>query len=1020
MLSFLCLLLATSLTPGDHVKPRPEADLTTQSLTITDLRTENRSKPLGIDEATPRLSWRLESQERGIMQSAYQIQVATDRGDLQEGRRLIWDTGRVESDQSHLVAYAGPPLESRTRYYWRVRVWNEGGESSAWSDPAWWEMGLLDPSEWEARWIEPDWEADPSKPQPSPMLRRTFEVDGSVRSARLYATAHGVYEIHLNGRRVGDALFAPGWTSYHNRLQYQTYDLTELLAEGENAVGAILGDGWYRGYIGFDGSRNAYGEDVALLAQIEITYQDGRTAVAVATDEGWKATTGPIRMSDIYMGETYDARLEKDGWTTAAYDDGGWEGVRVVGHDMTNLIAQEGPDVRRIQTLRPKDIFTTPAGDLVVDIGQNLVGWIRIRAEGEPGTDITLRHAEVLDKHGNFYTDNLRAADQTTRYILKGGGEEVFEPHFTFQGFRYVAVDGYPGELSLDDLEAVVVHSDVEPTGHFESSNPLVNQLQHNIVWGQKGNFVDVPTDCPQRDERLGWTGDAQVFAPTAAYNMHVAGFFAKWLGDVAADQEADGRIPHVVPDVLNWGGATGWADAGVIVPWVMYRRYGDARILEDQYPSMKAWVEYMRGRAAQDDSPYIWNGDTHFGDWLAYNSDSPAYPGATTSTDLIATAYFAYSAGLTADAAAMLGNEQDAATYRQLRDHVVEAFRAEFVTPRGRLTSDTQTAYVLALDFDLLPDDLRDGVARRLASEVNDRGHLTTGFLGTPQLTHVLSEHGYLDEAYRLLLRTEYPSWLYPVTMGATTIWERWDGIKPDSTFQDVGMNSFNHYAYGAVGDWLYRVVAGLRPAAPGYKAVEIAPRPGGGFTHARARHASPYGVVESGWRRDGDSFHLTIEVPPNSAATVRLPQAAGADVTEGGLALGDVEGVERSMLDGTDILVEVGSGRYSFVYASPALKPDATGEADAGSTDAGAPEVELRDDDASSAFGIHTKLADLIAHAEARDLLFGEVPALMHSFWLSQAMGFPLERAASAIPVDISAEQLAAVDRSLRAIAR
>jgi len=898
-----------------------------QALQVTSLRTEYLVNPIGIDVRQPRLSWQLQSDRRDVRQVAYQIQVATSREALARGRDLVWDSGRVESDQSVFVPYGGPALQRRQRYYWRVRVWDNHGRSSAWSEPAFWEMGLLSPEEWQAQWITYDWEEDTSQPQPAPMLRRTFRVDGRVRRARLYITSLGLYEAHLNGRRVGDQLFTPGWTSYHHRLQYQTYDVTDLLRPGENALGVILGDGWYRGYLTWSLRRNVYGDRLALLAQLEITYEDGRTQV-VTSDPDWKATTGPIRMSDIYMGEIYDARLEKEGWTEPGYDDSDWRGVRVLEHPKDILIAPIGPPVRRIQEIRPVAILYTPEGDTVVDMGQNMVGWVRLRVRGPAGTVVTLRHAEVLDKHGNFYTENLRRARQTDQYILKGHGEEVFEPHFTFHGFRYVAVSGYPGELTPEAITGIVIHSAFEPTGTWISSDSLLNRLQLNIQWGMKGNFLDVPTDCPQRDERLGWTGDAQVFARTAMFNGLVGGFFTKWLGDVAADQSAEGAVPHVVPNVLPSfagrfpGGATGWADAAVVIPWTMYQVYGDRRILEVQYPSMKAWVEYMRREAGED---LIWDTGFHFGDWLAFVPEENvrrAYPGATTGRDFLATAYFAYSTRLLAQAAEVIGKTDEARHYRQLYEAIREAFNREFVTPNGRVAQATQTAYTLAIQFDLLPEHLRAEAGRRLAEDVRAHNmHLTTGFLGTPQLLHALSNTGQLDVAYTLLRQTTYPSWLYQVKMGATTMWERWDSIKPDSTFQDPSMNSFNHYAYGSVGDWMYRVVAGIDTETPGYQRLRIAPQPGGGLKWVQARYHSLYGEVASSWELvDPQTFVLEVTIPPNTTATVRLPGAQLASVQEGRQPVQSAAGVHRAYQDGADVVVEVGSGTYRFTYSPSA----------------------------------------------------------------------------------------------------
>jgi alpha-L-rhamnosidase len=888
---------------------------------VVKLRCEYRIDPLGIDATRPRLGWQLRSDARGVAQTAYQIQVARDGLALRAGRTL-WDTGRVASDRQVQVPYAGPALESSRRYHWRVRVWDGSGTASAWSAPASWEMGLLRPDDWSARWIEAGWDDDPKTSQPSPMLRRAFRLKQAPRSARVYVTSLGLYELEINGRRVGDQQFTPGWTSYGKRLQYQAYDVTAHLRAGENAIGATLGDGWYRGYLAWKDKRNVYGQRLALRCQVRIEYADGSVDV-LGSDDGWRAALGPIRASDIYMGETYDARLERPGWSAPGYDDREWTPVRVVEPSARALVAPEGPPVRRVEELRPVRILKTPKGLDVFDLGQNMVGFVRLKLRGPAGATITLRHAEVLDKAGEFYTDNLRVAKQTVRYVLKGGGEETYEPRFTFQGFRYVAVEGWPGEPTLDGLTGVVVHSDMPVTGSFRSSSPLLDQLQRNIVWGQKGNFLDVPTDCPQRDERLGWTGDAQVFARTAAFNMDVAGFMAKWLGDVAADQNPNGSVPHVIPDVLSSptefaGGSAAWADAAVIIPWTMYLVYDDARLLERQYPSMKAWVEYVRGQAGAD---LVWSEGRHFGDWLAFATTQSDYPGATTGKDLIATAFFAHSTDLVARAARVLGKSQDAAEYAALLPRIRAAFVREFVTGSGRVGENTQTAYALALQFDLLPEDLAAEAARRLTAEVRTRGHLTTGFVGTPYLCHVLARHGRLDLAYELLNREEYPSWLYPVKQGATTIWERWDGQKPDGSFQSAGMNSFNHYAYGAIGEWMYQVVAGLDldPGSPGYKHVLVQPRPGGGLTSAEARLETLYGEALSGWTRDGRRLAVTATVPPNAHGTIRLPGASLAAVTEGGRAVAEAAGVRDARQDSTDVVIGVGSGRYRFEYEAP-----------------------------------------------------------------------------------------------------
>ncbi len=875
-------------------------------LTLTNLLTENLTNPIGLDAAKPRFSWQLVAEKRNISQSAYEIKVIA-------GKTKTWESGKVKSDRSVFVPYDGKALQSGVKYSWQVRAWDNNGKASKWSQPAFFQMGLLQQSDWKAKWIVPGYTED-SVSRPSPLMRKEFKLTKKIVSAMAYITAHGMYEASINGRRVGEVYLTPGWTSYTKRLQYQVYDVTGMMKTGMNAIGVMLGNGWYRGVIGFNNNINFFGSDIALLCQLEITYDDGSKEI-IASDNSWKSSTGGILYSEIYGGEIFDARLDKSGWNSPGYNDGDWSSVKEVNYPMKVIIATRNESVKQHEVFTPVKIFKTPSGEQVIDFGQNLVGWVQVRIKGNPGDKIILSHAEVLDKEGNFYTENLRAAKAQNTYILKGGEEEFFEPHFTWQGFRYLKIEGYKGEIKPGTFTAVALYSDMKPTGTFTTSNPLINQLQHNIQWGQKGNFLDVPTDCPQRDERLGWTGDAQVFSRTAAFNMNVNSFFAKWLQDLEADQ-VDGKVPHVIPNVLNKRdvNSCGWADVATIIPWNMYLVYGDEKLLKDQYASMKAFVESVRGVSKDN----MWNSGFHFGDWLFYQpTDDRDGRSAVTDKYLIAQCFYAHSTQLLVKAAEVLGYTEDAAFYGNLLKKIKLAFINEYMTPSGRLISGTQTAYVLALEFDMLPLDLRHKSAERLAENISSYGdHLTTGFLGTPYLCHVLTRFGYTDLAYRLLNQETYPSWLYPVKSGATTIWERWDGIKPDGTFQNAGMNSFNHYAYGAIGDWMYRVMAGIDTYEDGvgYKHSIIKPHIGGGFTYVSASLETYYGTLSSEWKLERDKLTFNVEIPANTSAKVYVPASEGSVILEGGKKITGLKEIKIEGREAGYVILSLGSGKYSF----------------------------------------------------------------------------------------------------------
>ncbi|MBT3275827.1 MAG: family 78 glycoside hydrolase catalytic domain, partial [Spirochaetales bacterium] len=765
----------------------------------------------------------------------------------------------------------------------------------------------------------------------SPYLRTDFIVSGKIKRAVIYATAKGLYELSVNGKRVGQDLFAPGWTDYFKRIRYQTYNVTELIENGANTVGAVLGTGWYCGYVAW--WTKLYGETPALLAQLEIEYEDG-SIQTIGSGEHWSSSTGPILASDMLQGETYDARLEIPGWDSPGFDDSGWPPVNTapIAAGAPILDGSTGSPIRLIQEIQPLTVTEQSPEIYIFDMGQNMGGTVRLSVAGDTGDQIRLRYAEVLNDDGSIYTENLREAKATDLYILRGNPDgEVWEPKFTYHGFRYVEISGFSSKPELDQLSGLVIHTEMPHTGGFSCSNELLNQLQHNIEWGQRGNYVDVPTDCPQRDERQGWMGDAQVFAATGCYNFETAGFLTKWLLDVRDSQHDDGCFPDFAPEpdtfehnsktpLRQWRGAPGWADAGILIPWAAYSRYGDLRLLRDGYPSMKKYMKFI-----VDESPNLIGPDFGYGDWV---NDF-----AFTPLDLISTAFNAYSSGILSQIAEILGETEDAENYRDLFARIRTAFDNRFVTSDGRITGDTQTAYVLALRFNLLPEEKRRNATNRLVYDIENgrsalwpyeqrKGHVSSGFLGVNLINPTLADEGYLDIAYQLLLNEDYPSWLFQVKHGATTIWERWDGYHPERGFQDPRMNSFNHYAYGAIGQWMYEYVAGIIPLHPGYKKFAIRPMPGGGLSHAEGTYDSIYGRIVSSWFIHEETFILSVTVPVNTEAEVTIPGICTGEadaVLENRMPAAESEDVKDIKLIDGRVVITIGSGSYQF--AAPVI---------------------------------------------------------------------------------------------------
>ncbi|MGI8907975.1 MAG: family 78 glycoside hydrolase catalytic domain [Candidatus Sumerlaeaceae bacterium] len=1035
-----------------------------------DLKCEYMTQPLGIEVTAPRFSWRIEDSRRGARQTSYRILVASTPELLERNKADLWDSGKIDKDETSNVVYAGKPLRSSTRYFWNVQVWDKDKNVCQTSESSWWETGLLSPADWKAKWISgesrapeedtettrdvhwlwypgengatsapaakryfrtsfelpadkkledaeewtladnkfglwvngknvanaagfealrtvpittairpginflglevtnndpgpaavahcltlrfkdgstqkirsngewkcsqnagDDWstssewlkDAKPAevlgpigmKPWATPeisqpggpatLLRKSFDLSQPIKRARLSVTALGSYRVHINGKRVGKEILTPEWTDYQKRVLYQTYDVTAMLQKGDNAIGVILGDGWYASGLGWVLKRFCFGPPpTRLLAQMQITFADG-TSKTVATDESWQVTQAPILRSEIYAGETYDARLEQAGWDTATFKAEKWNNAII--QETSAAIAlhgQQSPPIRVTEEIQPISITEHEPSQFIYDMGQNMVGFARLKVQGPAGTQVRMRFAEILTPEGGIYRENLRRADATDTYILKGGGEETFEPHFTYHGFRYIEVTGYPGKPDKSSLTGLVFHTDSPFAGKFETSNTLVNKIWLNTLWGLRGNWMSVPTDCPQRDERLGWMGDAQAIWRTACYYLDAAAFSEKWINDVIDAQSPAGGFSDVAPRVIDMAdGAPAWGDAGIIVPHATYIHYNDIRLLQTAWPAMEKWMKYIH-----DENPgLLWlkRRNNDFGDWVPANS--------TTDKDLIATAYWAYDAQLMAQMARALGKSAEEQKYQNLFEGIRSAFQKKFIKPDGTIANGSQTCYVLPLFMNLVQDDMKSSAVKHLVDDITSRsGHLSTGFLGSTYLMPVLSDNGQDAIANKLLLNEDFPSWGYMIRKGATTIWERWNGDTGDPS-----MNSYNHYCYGAISEWLFRYMGGIDQVdgTAGYRQLKVRPHLCDGVASGKCSYDSINGVIATEWSRSNDgALTFKVTLPPNTTGEIHIPAKSADGVSEGEKPATQSDGLKYLHQDGGYAVFNAGAGSYAF----------------------------------------------------------------------------------------------------------
>jgi len=873
-------------------------------ISIAALKCEYKVNPQGID-VMPRLSWEVQSKEPGIAQTAYEILVASNQDLLDRDSGDLWSTGKVLSDETIQILFGGSPLKSHAQYHWKVRFWDNKSRISAWSEAGHWSAGLLDSLEWQAQWIGYDAALDdttygivpwannmtlskPYRPLPCSYLRKEFTPSKPLKRAVIYTATLGLSELHLNGERIDPGYLNAGWTEYKKRVYYRTYDVTKQVQSGTNTLGYVLADGWFTGTVA-NRAQQFYGKSPRTKSQLHLFYEDGSTEI-VSTDSTWKASFGPLVASDMQAGETYNAQLEMPGWATPQFTASEWSKVDVGTNVQPLLQAHPGLPVQIVKELGPYSIQPFGKGTYLVDMGQNFAGWIELKVQGQQGDTVTMKFAEILNPDASLHTRNLRSARATDTYVLKGDQEERWQPQFTYHGFRYVLIEGYPGKLTKKDLVGKVAHTEMARTGFFQCSDSTINRFYENALWSQRSNFWEVPTDCPQRDERMGWSGDAQLFAPMASYNMDVAGFYSKWMQDMADGQLENGQFPSTAPLVYSRI-AMGWADAGIIIPWEMYRKYHDKRILEAHYPAMQKWVHYLDTTS----SDFISN-EGSFGDWQNLRK-------VKVDQQLFATAYWAQSTHLLANIAAILNKTEAAQKYQQLASNVRAAFTDKFVELNGHMTDSSQTAYLLALEFDLVPDSMRALVFEQLLLQMERDSRLTTGIHGTAYLLKTLANNGRPDKAMQLLTNRQYPSWGYQIELGATTIWERWNSVRQKNIHKD-STNSLNHFAFGAPAQWLYSGIGGINSDSAAFKRIRIQPTPADSLTFANTTYRSIRGTIASFWKIEDGFFFLTVEIPANTEATVVLPPQAAGDIRINGYKMARVSESEHS--------IPLVSGRY------------------------------------------------------------------------------------------------------------